>query len=108
MTTSESAPRTVGALLSRIGGLWLAYLKGQLLVALAMGAAIWVISSAIGLSWALLIGLVAGLLQTVPQIGGLLAVVPAAIVALWPGSSVLPVNWVFMLIVIGVFSRCSR
>jgi predicted PurR-regulated permease PerM len=86
----------------------LAYLKGQLLVALAMGAAIWVISSAIGLSWALLIGLVAGLLQTVPQIGGLLAVVPAAIVALWPGSSVLPVNWVFMLIVIGVFSRCSR
>lgn len=104
MTLSEPTPRTVGALLRRIGSLWLAYLKGQLLVALAMGAAIWVVSAAIGLAWAPLIGLVAGLLQTVPQIGGPLAILPAAIVALWRGSSVLPVeNWVFMLIIIGLF-----
>ena len=103
MTTS-SEPRTVGALLRRIGELWLIYIKGQFLAALIVGAIIWVVSAAIGLSWAPLMGLLAGLLQTVPGVGAVLAIVPAAIVALWRGSSVIAVEpWVFMLIVIAAY-----
>lgn len=97
-------PRTVGALLRRIGELWLTYIKGQLLAALIMGGIIWVVSASIGLSWAPLLGLLAGLLQTIPGVGGLLAIVPAALVALIKGSTVIAVQpWVFMLIVIGVY-----
>ena len=46
----------------------------------------------------------AGLLGTIPSVGALLAAIPAVIVALWKGSSVIAVqNWVFALIVAGAY-----
>jgi len=97
-------PRSLGELIPRLGEIWLTYIKGQLLVALIIGVTIWVIGSAVGLSWAFLLGLVAGMLQTIPALGPLVAAVPAAIVALWKGSTVIPVpSWAFALIVIGIY-----
>ena len=99
-----SEPQTLSELIPRLGEIWLTYVKGQLLVALIIGATIWVIGSAVGLSWAFMLGLVAGMLQTIPALGPLVAAVPAAVVALWKGSTVISVpNWAFALIVIGIY-----
>ena len=86
----------------RIAGLWLTWLKGQFLLACIMAGATWAMGAAIGLSYAGILGAVAGVMESVPQIGPAVAIVPAAIVALWKGSAVLPVpHWAFALIVIG-------
>jgi predicted PurR-regulated permease PerM len=83
----------------------LAYLKGQLMLSLILGGITWAVGAAIGLFRPLLLGLVAGLLGTVPSFGALLAAIPAVIVALWKGSSVFDTlrHWVFALIVAGVY-----
>lgn len=89
---------------SRVLGLWGAYLKGQLLISLLIGVLTWIVSAAIGLSGAAVLGALAGVLEGIPNLGPLLALVPAVAMALWKGSSVIPVsNWVFALIVAGAY-----
>ena len=96
--------RDPGNLLRRLGQLWLTYIKGQLLLSLIVGGIIWVVGSAIGLAWAGWLGLAAGLLETIPSLGPLVALIPAIVAALWKGSTVIPVsNWVFALIVVAVY-----
>lgn len=92
------------SLAERLVKVWVTYIKGQLLLALLIGGLTWVVSAGIGLKWPLALGAVAGLFETVPGIGPIVAVIPAVIVALWQGSSVIPVeNWSFALIVLGVY-----
>ena len=91
-------------LLGRIAALWLAYIRGHLIMALVIGALTWLVGSAIGLPGALWLGVLAGALEPIPQFGPLVASVPAIIVALWQGSNALPVaNWVFAIIVLGSY-----
>lgn len=100
-STRDNAAPSLGR---RIGRLWLVYLRGQLVCALSIGAIIWIFGSGLGLEGALWLGLFAGLMETVPHIGPLIAAVPAVIVALWHGSTVIPVsNWAFALIIAGVY-----
>ena len=97
-------PPEIVLLLSRIGELWINYVKGQLLLSVITGGITWVVGSAIGLPWSFWLGLLAGILNTIPNLGPLIAVIPAAIVALWQGSALISVdNWLFALIVIGVY-----
>jgi predicted PurR-regulated permease PerM len=89
---------------ARILDLWLIWLKGQFLLSCIMGGATWAMGSAMGLSYAGILGVVAGVMELVPQIGPVVAIVPAAAVALWRGSSVIPVpNWAFALMVIAAY-----
>ncbi len=81
-----------GSLLSRLAQVWKNYLKGQLLASLLIGCLTWMLNEAIGLHWPLQLGLVAGILNTFPTLGPILALAPAAFVAFWKGSSTLPVN----------------
>lgn len=91
-------------LLRRIGRLWLHYVKGQLLEAILIGLITWVVGEAIGLAYAAWLGLVAGILETIPSLGPVVALVPAVGVALWKGSSVIPLpHWAFALIVVGAY-----
>lgn len=102
--TESSPPDRLLTLLKRLGDLWLTYLKGQVLLAAIVGGLTWVVNAGIGLAWALPLGLVAGLLGTIPSFGPLLAAIPAVIVALIKGSSVIAVqSWAFALIVAGVY-----
>jgi predicted PurR-regulated permease PerM len=105
MSESKSSPsRELVTLLERLGDLWLTYLKGQVLLAAIVGGLTWVVNAGIGLAWALPLGLLAGLLGTIPSFGPLLAAIPAVVAALIRGSSVIVVqNWVFALIVAGVY-----
>lgn len=79
---------------------WVAYFRGQLVLSLLIGLITGVGSAVLGLPGALLLGILAGLLEVLPNIGPILAAIPAILLALLQGSSVLSVsNLVFALIV---------
>lgn len=103
-----TTPR-VPSLSERLVRVWITYVKGQFVLALIIGGLTWLVSAGLGLRWALALGAVAGLFEAVPSIGPIVAVIPAVIVALWQGSSVIPVdNWVFALIVLGAYTLIQQ
>lgn len=57
------------------------WLQGQLLLALIVGLAVYVILSLLGVKFALLLGILAMILELVPNVGPVLAAVPAVILA---------------------------
>jgi len=82
----ERRPRALGAwreIESRMGG----FMRGQGIAMLAIGVASAVGYAAIGLPNVLALGVLAGLLEAVPWIGPMLAVVPALLVALPLGTN---------------------
>jgi len=104
----DSIPAPYRAEYARLGFLirqvWGAYFRGQLFVCLTIGAIVGVGDAALGVPGALVLGIVAGLLEVLPNVGPILAAVPAVLIALLQGSSVLPVsNGVFALIVIAFY-----
>jgi predicted PurR-regulated permease PerM len=102
-TPSAYQPEIV-TLLSRLRMVWERFFIGQLILIISMDVFIWLGGAALGLSEAFTLGIIAGLLEIVPVVGPVLAVVPAVIVALLQGSAYLPVNnFVFALIVIGYY-----
>src|SRR3989338_10059858 len=57
------------------------WLQGQLLLALIVGLAVYVVLSFLGVKFALLLGILAMVLELVPNVGPVLAAVPAVILA---------------------------
>jgi len=57
------------------------WLQGQLLLALIVGLAVYVVLSLMGIKFALLLGILAMILELVPTVGPVLAAVPAVILA---------------------------
>ena len=91
-------------LLRRTARTWRAYFRGQLILMLIIGILTWLGTMALGLRGAFALGVIAGVLELIPNLGPILAAIPAIIVALIQGSTVLPVsNWVFALIIIGFY-----
>jgi len=104
-TVSELVPEPYRAeyahLWSLIRRVWRAFFRGQLILALIIGITVGLGTAALGVPGALVLGILAGLLEALPNIGPVLASIPAILLALLQGSSVLPVsNLVFALIVI--------
>ena len=69
------------ALLGRIVRLWIAFVRGQLTLMLVVGVVTWLGMAALGVRGALLLGATAGVLEAVPNLGPVLAMLPAALVA---------------------------
>jgi len=67
--------------------IWIAYIRGQLGVMLAVGVTTVIVALVLGLPYALALGLIAALLEIIPHIGPVLAAVAAVVVALFEGSS---------------------
>lgn len=87
----------LGMMIRRV---WGAYFRGQLILSLTVGLVVGVGTAALGLPGAPLLGILAGLLEVLPNIGPVLAAIPAILLAILQGSSVLSVsNLVFALIV---------
>jgi predicted PurR-regulated permease PerM len=86
---------------------WNAFLRGQLILGSIIGVITFVVAVIIGLPNALLLALIAGLLEFVPNIGPVIAAIPAVLLALfqsqssWLGSLVGPI-W-FAAIVVGLY-----
>ncbi len=86
-----------------VSGIWRAFFRGQLLLAFVVSIIISIEASIIGLRFALVMGLLAGMLEFLPSIGHGIWIVIAELLALLGGSTWLPVpNWVFALIVLGL------
>ena len=95
----------ISELLHRLSIVWSHYFTGELKLMLFVGGLTFVIYSALGLRWALILGLVAGFCEVVPNIGPILATIPAIISALIFGSRWIPLNnfWIGVLAVIASF-----
>ena len=79
---------------------WSAFLRGQLLLGVVIAVITTIICTAVGLPYPVVLGLLAGLLEVVPHIGPILAAVPSVLLALFVGSSYLPLSpfWTAVLV----------
>ncbi|HET91399.1 MAG TPA: AI-2E family transporter [Chloroflexi bacterium] len=88
----------------QIAGVWNAFLRGQLVISLLMAIIITIVCIAVGLPYAPVMGLISGLTEFIPNVGPAVALIPAALVALFKGSAFLPLsNFWFMVLVIGLY-----
>jgi predicted PurR-regulated permease PerM len=86
-----------------------AYIRGQLLLAAVIGAVTYVSVLALGLRYALLLAVVAGVLEVVPVIGPILAAIPAILLALFqPEVPFGLANWMYALIVAAVYALIQQ
>ncbi|HEX2981173.1 MAG TPA: AI-2E family transporter, partial [Anaerolineaceae bacterium] len=91
----------IGMLMMRIGLMWNAFFRGQITLMLIIGVVIWLGLTILGVPGAVYLGIVAGLLEIVPNLGPVIAAIPAVIVALLQGSTYIPVsNFVFAGLII--------
>jgi predicted PurR-regulated permease PerM len=91
-------------LLADINAIWGSFLRGQLLLMLIIGGLSWLGALIVGLPGAFVVGLIAGILDIIPSLGPVIAAIVAATIALFEGSTYLPVSKLFfVLIVLAVF-----
>lgn len=97
-------------LFEELGHVWNAYLRGQLILSLVMGSAVYFAATLLGLPNAAILGLLAGVLEFIPNLGPLIALIPAALLALISQSTTLPVlsGVPFMLVVIFVWTMLQN
>ena len=65
-----------------LGRVWNGYIRGQAILCLVMGVAVYFTASLLGVPDAPILGLLAGVLEFIPTIGPLLALIPAAFLGL--------------------------
>lgn len=94
-------------LFRRVGFIWSSFFRGQILLSIVVGFVTYVVLTAVGMPGALLLAILAGFLEVIPNLGPTLAMIPAVIVALIQGSPVLaPLginNLSFALIVVAIY-----
>ena len=83
-------------LYSRVRNVWMAYLRGQIVLMFIVGIVFTIAWIIIGIPGALVLGVIAGLFTLVPDVGPFLAAMLAMAVALLEGSSWIPLSnfWV--------------
>ena len=94
----------LGALMMDIRQTWIGFLRGQMSLMLIIGILTWLGATILGLPQALLLGVIAGALELIPNVGPTLAAIPAVLLALFFGSTTWPLNnLVFALLVVGFY-----
>lgn len=94
----------IATLISRIIRSWNRFFRGQLTLMLIIGLITWLGLTILGMPGAIYLAIVAGLLEIIPNLGPVIATIPAIIVALLQGSNYLPISPpIFALIVIGFY-----
>ena len=86
-------------LLHRIRLVWDSYFAGELKLMLYIGLITFLAYTALGIRWALVLGIIAGFCEVVPNIGPILATVPAFVSALIFGSGWIPLNNVAVAVI---------
>ncbi len=81
LRASEFKDEVVGTI-TEINGYLISFFRGQMVVSLIDGALVAVALSAIGLPYALLIGVFLAILGLIPYIGNLLVMIPAVLIAI--------------------------
>ena len=92
-------------LLQNVRLIWTGFLRGQMLLMLVVGLIIWLGGVILGLPQALLLGIIAGVMELIPSVGPVLAAIPAVLLALLFGSTNLAINnLLFALLVVGFYA----
>jgi len=91
-------------LVQEIGEIWDSFLRGQIVLSAAVGGITAVTMWIVGVKNALILGVVAGVLEIIPNLGPVLAAVPAVALAFFLGSEHLALSNVwFALLVAGLY-----
>ena len=87
-------------LYNRLRSVWMAYLRGQIVLMVVVGIVFAIAWSIMGIPGALVLGVLAGLFTLIPDVGPFLAVAVAFAVALLEGSSWIPLSnaWVAVIV----------
>jgi len=85
-----------------ISTVWRQFFRGQLVLGFVVGTAVAITLTVAGLPNAGLMGLIAGLLEAIPNFGPILAAVPAILTAMLRGSSWLPMSHMGFAVVVAV------
>jgi predicted PurR-regulated permease PerM len=100
----DSQREEINRIVNRLRFIWDAFFRGQITLMIFIGFVVWLGLTILGLPGAFALGVIAGVLEIIPNLGPFLSAIPAVIVALLQGSSVLSVNnFVFALIIIGFY-----
>jgi predicted PurR-regulated permease PerM len=100
----ERTQPDVVRLLKEIDVIWWAYLRGTLVLMLIVAVTFMIVWTAMGLPGALILGLLAGVLTVIPEVGPTFAAILAILVALFQGSDFLPVsNFWFAVLIFAVY-----
>jgi len=92
-------------LFGKIHKIWTGFLRGQMQLMAAVGLLTWIGGFIIGLPQAFFLGVIAGFMELIPNVGPVLAAVPAVLVALLFGSTHLALSHLsFALVVIGFYT----
>ncbi len=96
--------KDVRRLAKEVNAVWSAFLRGQLILCAVVGFVVWVVLWIVGVRNSLVLGIVAGVLEVIPNIGPAVSAIPAVLIAFFQGSSRLniPNSW-FALLVIGLY-----
>lgn len=78
MRLQKKATTTLAQIEEKLG----AWVRGQALLSISIGAVTWIALTIIGLDFALPLAILAGILEIVPTIGPIIAAIPAVLVAL--------------------------
>ncbi|MEO0565231.1 MAG: AI-2E family transporter, partial [Chloroflexota bacterium] len=82
------------------GQVWNDYLRGQLILGGSIAAFMWLLAVILGLESPLFLGIFAGLMEFIPNLGAVLSIIPPILIALISGSSTFPDMNVFVLVAI--------
>jgi len=94
----------LNGLMMKIRQIWTGFLRGQMTLMLFIGIIIWLGASILGLPQAILLGVIAGVMELIPNVGPTLAAIPAVLLALLFGSANFEINHlVFAFIVIAFY-----
>ena len=90
--TPEAYREEVSNLVRRISEIWGAYFRGELTLMIVIGLLSWIGLTALGVPGAPYLAIIAGLLELIPNLGPIIATVPAVIVVLLNGSTYLDLS----------------
>jgi predicted PurR-regulated permease PerM len=100
----EEYREEIRRLVGEINVVWNAFFRSQLILCIVVGTLVGVTMRAVGVSNALILGIMAGVLEIIPNIGPTIAAIPAVLIAYFQGSTYLPLsNGWFALLVIGIY-----
>ncbi len=94
----------VRRLAEEVNVIWSAFFRSQLVLCAVVGALVGVTMRIVGVRNALILGIIAGVLEIIPSIGPTIAAIPAVLIAYFQGSTYLSLsNGWFALLVIGLY-----
>lgn len=80
---------------------WSAFFRSQLVLCAVVGTVVGVTMRVVGVRNALILGIIAGVLEIIPNVGPIIAAIPAVLIAYFQGSTYLSLSngWVALLVI---------